>query len=740
MRVQAPRVETKSELDQRSDQQLESASALSLGDIASLLGRHKWFILLCVLVSTLIAIAYVETAVPIYEATASIRIDPGRIGSLGLADLTGGQADIGEKISTEIQIIKSDAVAIDTLHSLSDAEFKTYTGVNKSALDIEPGSSRLSPAQEGLLAHFKFSVNAAQIKETQLVAITLRDPNPQVAASLLNHLIAAYLRQSFDSRYGSVNQVSKWLSSEMDSLKQRASDAQEKLADFQEKNNVLAFGGASSGGGGGSKESGGGGGGGGGGLTSSIQYRLMDLDNRLSQARAERIVKEAQVRVAENGNPTALAAIYPSANISEIQSQQAVLYGQYTQMSTKFGANYPPLVDLKNQMKKTDAELARQIATVKSRLKEEYDTAATVEQGLQSQYDEETSKAFALNRKAAEFAVLTAEGASSRDLYDTLVYKLQQAGVDAGLNSIDTMLVDSARAPLVPVEPKKITILSFGLVLGLFAGVGAAFLREATSDKVQGVEEIERVSGYHLLAVIPHFAGGQGNQAGVVSDSLVAFKNPLSVETEAFRALRNSVLLSSIDKPFKTLLVSSTIPKEGKSFTACNFSVVLAQKGARVLVVDSDLRRPTLHTYFGAKNEAGLSNLILGEDIGERFLTPLPELPNLKLLTAGKKVPLPSEALGSTVFYSLLQQWEKEFDYVVVDSSPLLIVSDSLPIASWVDLVILVARYNVTPVSALKRVCELLRHSNAEVAGVVINAMAITGTQYYGGYGSGYYN
>jgi capsular exopolysaccharide synthesis family protein len=453
------------------------------------------------------------------------------------------------------------------------------------------------------------------------------------------------------------------------------------------------------------------------------------------------------MRSVENGNPAVLAALFPTANLTALQAQQGSLYNQYVQLSTKFGANYPPLIQTKVQMQKTDAELERQVATVKSRLKQEYDTAVAVEDMLQRQYDEQTDKAFALNRKAAEFAVLMAEGASSRELYNTLQYKLQQAGVDAGLNSVNTMLVDTARAPLIPIEPKKIVILSFGLVLGLFTGVGSVFLREATSDRLQGGEQVERTLGYHLLAVIPHLTLTQDaprrsdKNTSDTPPALVAFRNPLSVDAEAFRTLRNSVLLSSIDMPIKTLLVSSTIPKEGKTSTAANFAIVLAQKGARVLVVDADLRRPTLHLQFGVENTDGLSNLILGEDLAEPFVSPLLDLDNLFILTAGKKIPLPSEALGSTKFYSLLQQWERDFDYVIVDSAPLLTVSDSLPLASWVDAVILVARYNMTPMNLLKRVRDILRHSNANVAGVVINDMSAIGTQYYGGgYDSGYYN
>jgi capsular exopolysaccharide synthesis family protein len=352
-------------------------------------------------------------------------------------------------------------------------------------------------------------------------------------------------------------------------------------------------------------------------------------------------------------------------------------------------------------------------------------------------------KAYALNRQQADYAILVAEGTSSRKLYDTLQSKLQGAGVDAGLNGIDTTLVDSARAPLVPIAPKKTQIVGFGIALGLFAGVGSAFLREALSDKVQGVDQVERIIGYHNLATIPHLssASADGSRGGAQSRNalLVTHRDPLSREAEAYRTLRNSMLLSSIDDPAKTVLITSTLPSEGKSLTSSNYAVALAQNGARVLLIDADLRRPTLHKVFGLDNTTGLSNLILGEDVGRPMRTPIPELPGLSLLTAGKKVPLPSEALGSTRFYSLLKGWEQEYDHVLIDSAPLLIVSDSLPLASWVDALILVSRYNATPLSALRRIRDILNRTNANVAGFIINDVSGVGAE-YGGYGYAYYN
>ncbi len=745
MRLRQPQSDAVGQSNRPPTLDVQAESAVSLGDIAKMLGRHKWFIVACVAAGVAIASTYLHYATPIYQAVASIRIDPNRVGSLGLADLTSGGSDSGLQIATEIAVIKSDAVALDTLHSLSDDEFREYTHADRKTLGILPGATSLTPAQEGMLGAFKSQINVVQVPDTQLVSITLRNPNPRVAAYLLNSLVQAYLRQNFDSRYGSVAQVSTWLSTEMTSLKQRAADAQDKLATFEEQNHILAFGGST--GGTSSGKSGGSGSGGGGAVTTTITDRLTSLQARLTDAQATRILKEAQMTAAATGDIAVIAALYPSASMTELQAQQSTLYGQYVQLSTKFGPNYPPLAQVKAEMQKTDAELNHQVTSIRSRLKQELDTASNVEHSLQQQVDEQTQEAYALNRKAAQLAVLLAEGSSSRELYDTLQYKLKQASVDAGLNNVNTMIVDTARAPLVPIEPKKIVILSFGLVLGLFAGVGSVFLREATSDKVQNVIDIERILGYHLLAAVPHFdqkvlaAKEGGAPSGIrVGPMLITYRNTLSGASEAFRTLRNSILLSSIDKPAKTVMVSSSIPSEGKSSVTANYAVVLAQKGSRVLLVDADIRRPTQHIQFGIPNAAGLTSLILDDTAMPSFHTPIPELPNLTVLTAGQKVPLPSEALGSTRFHTLISSWEQDFDYVIIDSAPLLIVSDSLPLASWVDSLILVARYNFTPNSALKRIRDILRHADAHVAGVVLNDLSTGDSAYYGGYGNDYYN
>jgi capsular exopolysaccharide synthesis family protein len=715
---------------QGAQQDVDSGSSLSFADVGRMLVRHKWFIVICVAIGTIISLLYIRSATPIYLASGNIRIDPSRAGSLGFADLAGGGGGWNDPIPTEIAILKSDAVAIDSLSMLTDEEFRQFAKADKKTLGIKPGATSLSPAQEALLGGFKAELDAVQVPTTQLVNVTFKNPDPKLAALMVNTAIEAYLKQSFDDRYGSVKAVRSWLDGEMVALKDRATDAQKRLVDFQEKNGILGAQSAAPGSGGDTKD--------------ESTDRLGFLNNRLAQAGADRIVKEAQMRAANTGNPTVLAALYPTVSVASLQNEQARLSAQYAQMSTKFAPNYPPLVDLRSQMSKVDATLNKAISEAKTRANAEYNGAVAVESMLQKQYDDEATKAFAINRKQAEYSALRAESTSSRELFNTLTQKLQQASIDASLSGINTTRVDSARAPLFPVEPKKSVILSFGIFLGLFAGIGAAFLVEATSDKVQGVEQVENTLNYHVLATIPHISQSKLASPGDVTTGgshfmLIAYSEPQSREAEAYRSIRNAVLLSAGKKEKKTVLITSTIPGEGKSSTAANYAIVLAQKGSRVLIVDSDLRRPTLHKLFGASNESGLSDILLGESSKDAFKQPLSELKNLSLLTAGKPVPLPSEALGSERFYSLLQDWEESFDYIVIDSAPLLIVSDSHPLASWVDLLVLITRYNVTPISGLKRIRAVLSRTNASVAGVVVNDVSASATGYYGGYGYEYY-
>ncbi len=687
-------------------------SGVSIAEILHALVKNRWLILVCTLLCTACALTYVVLKRPVYEAAATLRIDPTRAGSLGLGDLiSGSSSEAGDQIPTEIAILESDRVALSALNALSPEMFKAYAGFPTASMTLTSEDKPLSRSQENLISHFKSSLTVKQVEGTQLVRVGFRDNDPAVAERLVNNTVAAYLRQNFDSRHDSVDQVRTWLSSQMDELRQRAAAAQSKLADFQERNNILGAGVSDNG----------------------VVDRLKLLNESLTQAESNRIIKEAQMRAASTGDASVLASLFPDPHLQALQAEEGSLYSQYVQLSTKFGAAYPPLVDLKQQLARVKETLSQDVSVISARLREEYDASLRTENMLRAEYGAQTAKAFELNRNQAEYAVLVAEGSSSRDLYNTLQYKLQQASVDAGLNAVNTMIVDRARIPVDPVEPKRSLILAFGVILGLASGIGASLLRESMSDQISTVQQIESASGLPTLATVPHLPLA-AKRSSTGEPALAAVEEPQSYGADAYRNLRNSVLFASIDRPLRIVLVTSAMPGEGKTSTSANYAAVLAQKGSRVLLIDADLRRPTLHRLLRTSNKIGLGDHLLPNDTPVEVSMPIAELPNLHFLSAGTKVPLPSEALASTKFRSLVERFKEQYDTVVIDSAPILTVSDTVPVASWVDAVIIVARAGVTPMQALLRTKSVLMRARARIVGVLLNDVT-KANDTYGTYG-----
>ena len=700
----------------RSIHEAGSDSGLSLGDIFRIVWLHKWFIAACTLLWIFCSVLYIAFKTPVYQAAATLRIDPSRAGSLGLSELGATPLEGSDIIKTEIAIIGSDAVAIRALNSLSDDQYRSYTGLSTGARPIPQDADAITVQQQKVIDQFKLDTEAKQVEGTQLVNISFHDRSPQMAALMVNRLAREYAVQNFASRDNSVSQLRTWITAQMAALKSQVEDSQEKLAKFQEEHSILGTAGTSN----------------------TITDRLRFLNDRLAAAQADRIMKEAQLRAARQGDPGALASLFPNPRLQQLQGEQGTLFTQYAQLSAKFGPKYGPLAELKKQMSAVDEEITDDVQSVRKRLTQEYDAANQTQNMLQAEYDEQTQMAYALNRNEAEYAALQSEVTSSRELYDTLRRKLQQASIDAEVSGVNTMSVESARVPSKPIEPKKMLVLVSGAIIGLFAGISSAFLVETTSGKLRTIHKIEEQAGYDILATIPHDPSSRRLNDGSAKSfkgrspkqSLITIREPGSRSAEAYRSLRNAILLSTHKHAVRTLLITSALPGEGIDETTANYAVTLAQTGFRVLVIDADLRHPSLHREFGVENDSGLSEHLLGEALTDLYRQPIEQIKTLYLLTAGQKA-VPSESLASRSFRFALKKWESDFDFVILKSPPLLAGSDGLPLASWVDAVLLVICYNSAQLPALNKVHNMLSRTDARVIGVLVtNAPRTIG--YYG--------
>ena len=686
-------------------QAVRTDEGVTVGDILRRLLAHGWFIAACGMVCVILSLLYLRFRPAVYEATAVLRIDPGRADSLAMTDRPASMPlDPAETLHTEIVILKGDDVAIRTLNTLTDDEFARFTGSHRGADPIPQDVQNLSNQQQGWISRLDKALAIKQIDGTQLITVTVRHEDPKIAAALDNDVIKAYAVQTFEDRARSVAQLRTWLSTQMDELKNHVEASQEKLTDFERANEVVGTGGANN----------------------TIGDRLHFLSERLSTLQSDRIMKEAQMRAASGGSPSELSTLFPNPKLSTLQASQGALYAQYAQLSSKFGPSYPPLADIVMQIRRIDEEIGREVQSVRERLSTDYAGAKQAQDMLQAEYDKQIILAYKFNRNQAEYTVLQGDVAASKELYDALRRKLQQATVDTEVSGLNTVLVQGARVPMKPAGPRKILILLGSLILGLFAGVVAAVIFDGVSDRVWGAEQIERELG---LPVLAHIRGvfkdidSTGHHHELVARRVpLALGVPSSRAAEAIRAIRNSVILSA---DIKTVMVTSGQAGEGSLQVAVNLAILLAHSGARVLLVDTNLRKPRAQGEFGVENGSGLGEYLAGESLEPKPIQPVSHLERLFMVTGGDATSASSDLLTSVTFHSLLLKWKKDFDYVVVIGSPLLVENVGILLASWVDATVLIAQNGQSRIRELKQICDTLLRNKARVQGVVISDMPL---------------
>jgi len=374
---------------------------------------------------------------------------------------------------------------------------------------------------------------------------------------------------------------------------------------------------------------------------------------------------------------------------------------------------------------------------------------------LRAALEEQKQQDNKLNESAIEYSLLKRDFETNRTLYEGLLQKLKEAGVTAGLRSNNIREVDIARTPGAPAEPNIPRNLVFAFALGLSSGIGLAFLLEGLDNTVRTPEQAQAISGLPSLGMIP-LGSKIGAEAGakqglVVASSkepveLITQARPQSQMAESYRALRTSLLLMSLGAPPKIILITSALPREGKTTTSVNTAIVLAQKGTRVLLIDADLRRPSIHKALGMGPRVGLSNVLTGGATSQQATVRSPILPNLFILPAGTPPPNPAELMASQQMFDLLAELREQYDHIVIDTPPTLSVTDAVVLSTRSDAVVLVIRSSQTTKPALRRTRDILAQVNARVAGVLLNAVNLNSPdysyyyEYQGKHGQRYYD
>lgn len=707
-----------------------------------ILRKRLWVVITCVAVIVgAIAIATLRST-RIYEAIGSIAINKpdtflnfkdGQNGGVSYEDPTD--------LDTEVHILRSDLLALQVMRELNMDNDQTAPA--STGLQTTDTLQSDSPKMSELLGGFKNRLTVALEPNTRIIEIRFRSPNPDRAAQVVNTLMHTYVEQNFKTRFESTMQASDWLSKQLVDLQIKVETSQEKLVKYQKEHNILGID---------EKQN-------------IITSKLDELNKSLTEAEADRMEKESVFRLVQNNETDPASAATIGNNISQtsganttssllekLQEQEADLKIQIAQLNTQFGPSYPKVAQLNNQLKEIDTQTQAELRKVSSRLRGDYMASLQREQMLREAMEKQKTEANKLNESAIEYSLLKRDLETNRTLYEGLLEKLKEAGVAAGLRSNNFRLVDAARKPTTPTEPNIPRNLSFALALGLTAGVGLAFVLEALDNTVCTPEQAQAISALPSLGMIPlgSLIGEVGAPRLAVATSkeaveLVTQARPQSQMAESYRALRTSLLLSSLGTPPKVILVTSALPQEGKTTTSMNTAIVLAQKGSRVLIIDADLRRPSVHKALGMGPRTGLSNVLTGSAQLHQAIVHSTVIPTLFVLTAGTPPPNPAELLASTNMRDVLNELREQYDHIVIDTPPTLSVTDAVLMSTSADSVVLVIRSGQTTRQALRRARDLLVRVNARIAGVLLNAADLKSADYYyyyeyrGKYGDRYY-
>ncbi|HEX9120630.1 MAG TPA: polysaccharide biosynthesis tyrosine autokinase, partial [Terriglobales bacterium] len=598
---------------------------------------------------------------------------------------------------------------------------------------------RLDTAQTARSAgKIKGGLSVTTVPRTRLVDIRYASPNPQVAAEVVNTLIDTYIEHNIRGHFESTMQASEWLSRQLTDLRIKAETAQQRLVEYQQQKQIVGVD---------EKQN----------ITIT---KLEALNGELTKAETERIQKEANYRMSNAEDPEQISTLAKNAEtnstLNALKTDEAKLKTQIAQMQVLYGPSNPKMAEVRNQLASVQASMQAEVKRNAAKLKSDYDAALQRETMLRRAFESQKTEANKLNQNAIEFMMLKRDADTSRQLYDGLLQKLKEAQVSAGLKSSNVRVVDAAAVPAGPSRPNKRLNIMLGLLLGLAGGVGLAFLIESMDTTVSSPEDAELATALPSLGVIPLIGRAQMRKLlartseatpGDSESQMIAHFRPRSPSAEAYRALRTSLLLSGSGTPPKTIVFTSALPREGKTSTTINSAVVLTQMDARVLLIDCDFRRPSIHRALGIPNGTGLSTVLATGEGLQSIVVKSQQIPNLYVVPAGPPPPQPAELLSSKFFQECLTKWKQEFDHILIDTPPVLSVTDAVVLSVYADSVVLVVRSDVTTKNALRQARDLLLQVNAHVTGTLLNAVDLTSPgsyYYYYSYGYGqknrYYN
>lgn len=704
---------------------------IHLRDYFRVIQKRRYVVVIFFGVTMLAVILGTIRMTPIYEASTQVLVEKNQNTALTQRSLYDSYDP--EFYETQRQIILSQNVARKVVRILDlDNKWKIYFPDDKPKVSFlktiksklkelfKRSDSKLAgsdsaipreiPTQADIIAdQLRESIAVTAVKDSRLMDISFQSEHPDFARLVANTIADAYKEEVMAIQMDVSGYALKWMTEKAEEERNNLAKSEKALQEYMKRSDIVTV------------ED----------KVTILPQQLMQLTTKLAEAEAQKnvvanIYRQIEEVRAKRGDLESIPTIANSKSLQSIRENMRKVEQEIAELSHKFGPKHPTMMEARGKLGGILRQKSDEINNIVASVKHEYEVAQAQEASLRSTLVNLKGETQAQNEKMTEYNILKREVDTNRALYDALVMQTKEKSATENTAKVNVWMTEKAETPTAPVKPKPMRNILLGMVLGLFGGVGCAFFIEYLDNTVKDPEETEQRFDMSVVGVIELLKEGKD------PDHFVHVE-PSSSFAESYKSLRTAVLLSSADRPPKRLMITSVSPQEGKSTTAINLARSLSQTDRKILLIDADQRRPRLHKAFQLNNNAGLSSYLSGavNDIPLQQTTE----PGLYVLTSGPIPPNPSELLGSERFKQLLTQLEQQFDMVLIDSPPILSATDGLLISKSSESVLVVCYSGKTTYDRLHHGLKSLQEIDANVLGLVLNAMDMKKSNYYSYYG-----
>ena len=693
---------------------------------AAVLRKRMWIVIAIVAVGITGTVLYTLRQPTIYEASATVVVNPqapqvnkdDEVIELG----AGSYAQNREYYNTQLAVLKSFPLALATVEQGDSIKFYDRLIPRTSRPDLNDTKRREAAAE--LLTEM---LSTVQARDSRVISIRVRNEDPALAVALANTHVESYMAFMRGKRTAGTGQASQVLSVQLDDAQKQLREAEDKITAFKKDHDLITQ----------SFDD----------KQNIVVSELQRYSAALADAKVKRIDlaaqrKRSQALASENILESPIFALVSnSAVVDELKAEYVRAMQKFVEVDAMYGPKSEEHRAAKDKVDKLYAQLQAEGRRAGREIEERYQAAVAAEVGYEQLVTERRKDAEALDKLYAEYAPLVREQKFAEDQYSKLVSRLGSSRQESQNNLINVEPHEQAREAYKVLPRMKVNV-ALAFILSMMLGIGLAFLLDHLDRTIKGAEGIEALVGSPLLGIIPIVTDAPtGDTAEATRErDLWVYKHPTSQAAECCRSIRTNILFSSTEREVKTITVSSARPREGKSTTTLYMGTIMAQSGQRVLVIDTDLRRPRLHKSLGVSKERGLTTLLLGEGNYDDVIKST-DVPNLFVLPCGPLPPNPAELLLTNKFKHVLEELATRFDRILLDSPPVLAVTDAVLLSRVTDGIILVAQSGKTHTDDVQMAVRQLRDVDAPILGVILNVIDISDRRYggyyyaYGGYG-----